>query len=76
MKKAIHQHAPVIIMNRRKAIRRALERASKGDVVLITGKGTDPCIMGPNNTRQPWSDVDVTREELQNLLVTHKEKRQ
>jgi len=54
-------------MDRRLAIRTALERAPEGGYVLITGKGTDPYIMGPNNTKQPWSDADVVQKELAEL---------
>ena len=57
-----------IIMNRREAIRTALSRAKTGDTVLITGKGTDPYIMGPNDTKEPWNDAETTREELRNTL--------
>lgn len=32
--------------------------------VLISGKGTDPFIMGPNGSKEPWSDAAVVREEL------------
>jgi len=56
-----------IIMDRRLAIRTALERAQAGGYVLISGKGTDPYIMGPNNTKQPWSDAEVVKEELVKL---------
>ncbi len=58
---------PTIILNRRTAIRTALSRASKGDAVLITGKGTDPFIMGPNGSKEPWDDATVVREEIQKL---------
>jgi len=57
-----------IIMDRRAAIREALKNAKTGDVVLITGKGTDPYIMGPENSKTPWSDAQVAREELQKIL--------
>jgi UDP-N-acetylmuramoyl-L-alanyl-D-glutamate--2,6-diaminopimelate ligase len=57
-----------IIMDRRKAIRRALEDAPDGSVVLITGKGTDPYIMGPNNTKTPWSDAKVVQKEMATLF--------
>ncbi|MFA6897850.1 MAG: UDP-N-acetylmuramyl-tripeptide synthetase, partial [Candidatus Paceibacterota bacterium] len=53
-----------IIMDRREAIREALKLAQTGDTVLITGKGTDPCICGPNGTKIPWDDATVAREEL------------
>ncbi len=60
----INDHVPVTIMDRREAIREAISRARTNDAVLITGKGTDPYIMGPNGTKTPWSDTDVAREEL------------
>jgi len=63
------KRTPEIIMDRRDAIRAALRAARSGDVVLITGKGTDPFIMGPHGTKIPWSDADVVREELQRLLA-------
>jgi len=56
---------PLIIMDRRAAIARALELAQAGDAVLITGKGTDPSICGPRGTKIPWSDAQVAREELE-----------
>lgn len=63
----IKKHSPIVIMDRREAIRKALQSARPGDFVIITGKGTDPYIMGPNNSKIPWSDADVVREELNNL---------
>ena len=58
---------PLIIMDRRSAIREALSKAKEDDVVLITGKGTDPFIMGPSGTKEVWSDASVVREELEAL---------
>lgn len=63
-----------IILDRREAIREALTRAqtlsaSKKTAVLITGKGTDPYIMGPRDTKTPWDDATVVREELTKLLT-------
>ena len=60
---------PEIIMDRREAIRAALRAARSGDAVLITGKGTDPFIMGAHGTKTPWSDATVVREELAKLLA-------
>lgn len=54
-----------IILDRREAIKEAFKIADKGNVVLITGKGTDPYIMGPRNTKVSWNDADVAREELE-----------
>lgn len=61
---------PEVILDRRLAIRRALEVAHKtrNAAVLITGKGTDPFIVGPHGTKIPWDDRAVTREELQKVL--------
>jgi UDP-N-acetylmuramoyl-L-alanyl-D-glutamate--2,6-diaminopimelate ligase len=58
---------PLTIMDRREAIAHALSIARTGDAVLITGKGTDPYIMEANDTRTPWSDAQVVREELTKL---------
>ncbi len=60
-------HTPIIIPDRREAIAHALSIASTGDTVLITGKGTDPYIMGPNGTKIIWDDAKVAREELEKL---------
>ena len=65
----IKTHKPAIIMDRREAIREAIRRAGRGDSILITGKGTDPYIMGPRGTKTPWSDAKIVREELENQRV-------
>ncbi|MEK7646318.1 MAG: UDP-N-acetylmuramyl-tripeptide synthetase [Patescibacteria group bacterium] len=59
---------PTILMDRREAIREAITRAKTGDTVLISGKGTDPYIMGPEGTKTEWSDAKVAREELEKIL--------
>lgn len=61
------QREPNVIMDRRSAIATALSHARAGDSVLITGKGTDPYIMRANGEREPWSDAQVVREELEKL---------
>ena len=63
------KRVPEVIMDRREAIRAALLAARPSDAVLVSGKGTDPFIMGPHGTRTPWSDAAVVREELQRLLL-------
>jgi len=67
------QRKPEIIMDRREAIRAALRLTSlsqdkRNVAVLISGKGTDPFIMGAHGTKIPWSDALVVREELKRLL--------
>lgn len=58
-----------IIMDRRRAIARAIEIAPENGYVLVSGKGTDPYIMGPHGTRTPWSDAEVVQEELNRLAT-------
>lgn len=58
---------PHIILERRRAIREALREAREGDAVLITGKGTDPYIMGARGSKLEWSDKKVVEEELNKL---------
>lgn len=66
----IKNKKPKIIMDRREAIYTGIKSAKSGigDTILITGKGTDPFIMGPNDTKIPWSDAEVAKEELSKLL--------
>lgn len=53
-----------IIMDRRLAIRTAILNCPDGGYVLVSGKGTDPYIMGPRGSKTPWSDAGVVQEEL------------
>lgn len=62
-------HTPIKIMDRREAIAHALSLARPGDTVLISGKGTDPYIMGPNGSKEVWDDATVAREELAKVTI-------
>jgi UDP-N-acetylmuramoyl-L-alanyl-D-glutamate--2,6-diaminopimelate ligase len=57
-----------IVLDRREAIHKAISLAHRGDTVIISGKGTDPYIMGPNGKKTPWSDAQVATEELEKVL--------
>ena len=72
MEKGFSRRKPRIILERRRAVRAALKEAAPGDAVLITGKGTDPFIMGSYGSKEPWSDRKVAEEELDKLLVRKK----
>ena len=50
------------IFNRRDAIRELLKIAQKDDIVIITGKGSEKCIMGPKGKRIPWDDAETVRK--------------
>lgn len=69
MKKGMSETAPLeIIMDRTEAIRSAIAHCPAGGYVLISGKGTDPYIMGPHGTKTPWSDAAVVQTLLQELV--------
>lgn len=74
IKKGIKDKPVEIIIDRRKAINKAIRLASLAQAdqnrvaVLITGKGTDPYIMGPNGTKQEWDDATEVRKELKKIL--------
>jgi len=55
------------IFDRRKAIRKALEEAREGDVVVITGKGSEPFMRVKGGRKIPWSDKKIALEELESL---------
>jgi UDP-N-acetylmuramoyl-L-alanyl-D-glutamate--2,6-diaminopimelate ligase len=55
------------VLDRREAIRQAMRQAKPGEVIIITGKGTDPYIMGPKGSKLPWDDATVVREEFSKL---------
>ena len=56
-----------IIESRRDAIKRAMQGASAGDVVIITGKGSENSMAVAGNKKIPWDDRDVAREEFRVL---------
>lgn len=68
----VTRHAPIIILDRREAIAHALSLARATDTVLITGKGTDPYIMGAHGSKEVWDDATVAREELGKQLANSK----
>jgi len=52
------------ILDRREAIRKALELAKEGDLVLLTGKGAEQFICAKNGQKIPWDEREVAREEV------------
>ncbi len=54
------------IPDRREAIAQALSSASQGDVVLITGKGSEQAICAADGEMIPWDDRAVVRGMLSN----------
>lgn len=55
------------LLDRRQAIRKALNLARAGDVVIITGKGCEPWMCVAGGRKIPWDDRELVREELNKL---------
>lgn len=55
-----------IMLDRREAIKKAINLAQKDDLVLITGKGSEQAMV-VRGKLVPWDDRKVVREELKRL---------
>lgn len=53
-----------IVIDRKRAVNEAVRCARPGDAVVVTGKGAEPWMMGPNGTRTSWDDREVARLAL------------
>ncbi|MDE2311577.1 MAG: UDP-N-acetylmuramyl-tripeptide synthetase [Patescibacteria group bacterium] len=60
------------VLDRRQAIARALALAQPGDIVLITGKGSEQFLVLPGNKRIDWDDRQAVREELEKQELSRK----
>jgi UDP-N-acetylmuramoyl-L-alanyl-D-glutamate--2,6-diaminopimelate ligase len=58
---------PLMIEDRREAIRKAVSLAKAGDIVLITGKGSEPVMAVAGGRKIPWSDAEEARQALRVL---------
>ena len=56
------------INDRRKAIELAIQKSSAGDVIIITGKGSEQCIVTRGGKKVEWDDRKVSRELLKNKI--------
>ena len=53
-----------IILDRKTAIKHALDMATEKDIVLITGKGSEQFLVLPGNERIAWDERSVVKELL------------
>ena len=51
------------IMDRGEAIKKALNLAQKGDIVVITGKGSEQCIV-TRKGKLKWDDRDIVKQNM------------
>ena len=49
-------------IDRKKAIERAISKAKPGDVVVITGIGSQSWFYGPRGEKIPWNEAEIARE--------------
>ena len=52
---------------RKAGIKEALLRARPGDVVILTGKGSEEVMMGPGGQRIPWNDKQTVLDLVEEL---------
>jgi UDP-N-acetylmuramoyl-L-alanyl-D-glutamate--2,6-diaminopimelate ligase len=58
------------ILDRREAIKKALNLAEAGDIVILTGKGGEVWMCGPNGEKIPWNEREIVEEGLKKLNLT------
>jgi UDP-N-acetylmuramoyl-L-alanyl-D-glutamate--2,6-diaminopimelate ligase len=54
------------ILDRAEAIKDSVNLAKPGDVVIITGKGSEPWMCVANGKKIPWDDRQIARGAIQN----------
>jgi UDP-N-acetylmuramoyl-L-alanyl-D-glutamate--2,6-diaminopimelate ligase len=50
------------ILDRKQAIKKAIQSAQPGDVVIITGKGSEPWMCVKAGKKIPWDDRQVVKD--------------
>ncbi len=50
------------VLDRKEAIAKALQIANSGDVILITGKGSEQFLVLPNNQRVEWDEKKIIED--------------
>jgi UDP-N-acetylmuramoyl-L-alanyl-D-glutamate--2,6-diaminopimelate ligase len=55
------------VLDRQEAIDKAMQLAGPGDLVLVTGKGSEPVMAVENGKKIPWDDRVAARKSLHRL---------
>ena len=58
------------IIDRRTAIKKALQAARNNDIIIITGKGSEPWMCVKGGKKIAWDDRNVVREEFDKINKT------
>ncbi|MDP3881186.1 MAG: UDP-N-acetylmuramyl-tripeptide synthetase [bacterium] len=53
-----------VIIDRKEAIEQAIKEAKEGDVVIITGIGSQNYFYGPKGSKLPWSEKEIIKNCL------------
>lgn len=61
-----------LILDRREAIKQAISQAKPGDIVLITGKGSEQGMCLANEQIVTWDDRQVARDAIKELYESSK----
>ncbi|MFC1629999.1 Mur ligase family protein [Patescibacteria group bacterium] len=69
IQRGIKQKQSKKILERRKAISHILKKANPNDIVVITGKGSEPWICVENGKKIPWDDRKIAKEEFTKLSL-------
>ena len=62
-----HGKDVIKILDRREAIKKALKLAKSSNVVIITGKGSEPWMCVKNGRKISWDDRKIVKEEFEKL---------
>jgi UDP-N-acetylmuramoyl-L-alanyl-D-glutamate--2,6-diaminopimelate ligase len=56
------------ILDRKEAIKKAIDSARGGDTIIVTGKGSEPWMCVKRGKKIPWDDREIVKEEIKNIL--------
>ncbi|MCD5396540.1 MAG: UDP-N-acetylmuramoyl-L-alanyl-D-glutamate--2,6-diaminopimelate ligase [Candidatus Pacebacteria bacterium] len=63
------------ILDRKKAIKKALQLAEPGDIVIITGKGAEPWMCVEGGRKIPWDERKIVHQEFKKIQKNAKDAR-
>ena len=67
VEEGVKKKKAIKILDRREATRKALSLAKAGDIVIITGKGSEPWMCVKGGKKIPWDDRKIVKEEFEKL---------